>query len=558
MLPWLHVLSLSLSLAVPANTASTLLGVNPKLLARYAPDAAQKWTCLDRSKQIPWTAVNDDYCDCPDGSDEPGSSACSTGVFWCANDGHIGASIHSSRVNDGLCEYECCDGSDEASGACPNICKEVGEAYRNKVEAERKLRKTGSKIRSTYVAYAQKEKKRLEGVISAAEKDISEKEKEVARLKDIADRTEAISAEELERKKSSPLYITLLSQSTALKSLRREHEAAVARSKALEDILDSLRSNYNPNYQDMAVLEAVRSYEYQANLPHIGSAEAEANEEGSDEEDEEAKEDTKSSEIPEGEWSAEELEHQLDTLVHTDYVSLLVEHEKHIGADTDDPVYDITAYLPDSLIPQYEVLRTFLSTWLPKLGIIKAVVPGGGAADANKAREAYNAAERNLDQTKKDLDTAKEDLSDLFDVKGFGPQGEWKKLEGTCLSKDTGEYTYEVCLFDEARQKANHGGSTFSLGQVSNYFVFLKFSSWNTSPDATPGSPEYYSRQVYTQGTKCWNGPHRSVTVYLSCGTENTLNTIVELEKCEYQFIGTTPALCLPLDEAESKPRDEL
>lgn len=25
-------------------------------------------------------------------------------------------------------------------------------------------------------------------------------------------------------------------------------------------------------------------------------------------------------------------------------------------------------------------------------------------------------------------------------------------------------YTYEVCLFDEARQKPNKGGSTFSLG----------------------------------------------------------------------------------------------
>lgn len=27
-------------------------------------------------------------------------------------------------------------------------------------------------------------------------------------------------------------------------------------------------------------------------------------------------------------------------------------------------------------------------------------------------------------------------------------------------------YTYEVCLFDEARQKPNKGGSTFSLGCV--------------------------------------------------------------------------------------------
>ena len=33
----------------------------------------------------------------------PGTSACSGNTFYCVNEGHIGASIPSSRVNDGLC-----------------------------------------------------------------------------------------------------------------------------------------------------------------------------------------------------------------------------------------------------------------------------------------------------------------------------------------------------------------------------------------------------------------------------------------------------------------------
>ena len=42
-----------------------------------------------------------------------------------------------------------------------------------------------------------------------------------------------------------------------------------------------------------------------------------------------------------------------------------------------------------------------------------------------------------------------------------------------------------------------------------------------------------------------------------TCGTENALLAVQELEKCEYQFTATTPALCLPVDGTEAK-REEL
>jgi protein kinase C substrate 80K-H len=70
MLP-LYLLLLALSSQV-ANALDKTFGVPPDLVSKYVPTRG-KWKCLDGSKEIPWDFVNDDSCDCLDGSDEPGA-----------------------------------------------------------------------------------------------------------------------------------------------------------------------------------------------------------------------------------------------------------------------------------------------------------------------------------------------------------------------------------------------------------------------------------------------------------------------------------------------------
>lgn len=64
--------------AAAAKKAQThVRGVRPELADKYEPVDGE-FACLDGSKRIAYAAVNDDFCDCPDGSDEPGAicSAC--------------------------------------------------------------------------------------------------------------------------------------------------------------------------------------------------------------------------------------------------------------------------------------------------------------------------------------------------------------------------------------------------------------------------------------------------------------------------------------------------
>ncbi|KAL7409765.1 glucosidase II beta subunit-like-domain-containing protein [Mrakia frigida] len=556
------------------HPAASIKGLHPDKYDRYVPSSKDTFTCLSGSgkKTIPFSAVNDDYCDCEDGSDEPGTSACRWSTFYCHNKGHIPASILSSRVGDGICDPECCDGSDESEGVCPDVCVAIGQEFRAGLEEERKRRKTGSKIRSSYIAFAEKEKKRLEADVIKYSNLVKDKEREVEKARQVVEEVEQGQGEMMEKRKNSPLYTSLLAHRLSLSRLRSRTTRLESELDVLKSIFEDLVRSYNPNYQDMAVRAAAMGY---MEIYHDGKTPpAEGSGTGVEEEETRREEvdgegEPVVDESGEGEEKEEEIkDEELEELEKVDLMGLLVgwEDGSVSGAGKEDTLrefvlYNLANYIPDPLLESYDFLRSGLLYWLIKFSVVdpsttfSSSVPKPHSSvespQTSAARQSLNSATISLSDTQASLTSTQASLSDL--ATKFGPKGEWKKLDGTCIEKNLGEYTYELCFFGAATQKGNKGGGNNSLG---------RFNSWNYDSSAEEGTEAYYSKQLYDMGAKCWNGPHRSVKLQLYCAKENELLSVVEAEKCEYVFTATSPALCWPEAEdassSSSSTKDEL
>lgn len=148
-------------------------GVRPSKQGVYAFMSTKRpatFICLNgEGGQRPVSAVNDDFCDCSDGSDEPGTSACSTGYtddksaagsFYCgwdqksesgAQDAGLDDTLFSSQVNDGVCD--CCNGADEYLHLGGIVCEDRCNTIVSNRNADRLLFEEGKILRKTQYAY---------------------------------------------------------------------------------------------------------------------------------------------------------------------------------------------------------------------------------------------------------------------------------------------------------------------------------------------------------------------------------------------------------------------
>ena len=546
-------------------------------VAKYYKDS-QTFTCISApSIHLSIARLNDDFCDCPDGSDEPGTSACAhlsslspaslgstpsedidtTNVlpgFYCKNKGHRPSYIPFTTVNDGVCDYElCCDGSDEWAKVggvkCEDRCKEIGKEWKKQDEQRQKSLSNAAKRRKEIVADADKLRKEVEDRIKSLRTEIQGGEIMVKGLE-----SDLAEAERQERSKvvKSPKGLSkmgLLAQLArdrieelreSLVEVRSQRDTGKARIAELEGILSTFKDEYNPNFNDEGVKRAVRSWE-----DYAAREKSTIGDDAHDRDlDEMIKPDSETGVISWSEWEEPE-ESDVDVRKYS---------SDAITMSTSDSikVYKFEAYLPTSVRDWLDQKLRALRVILVENGILAATrSPDGESKELEDARNALKASQDSLNEKNRQLTTHQEDLET-----NYGVDDVFRALKGQCVSKDSGEYTYELCWLDKTKQKSKKGGSQTTMGNFVSIDKIIVDDE--VPPDGKGlGSGERVALR-YENGQHCWNGPNRSTLVVLACAEKDEVWKVTEEEKCVYRMEVGTPAVCGVGEKKEENPKDEL
>lgn len=471
-------------------------GVSPKDAQFYDP--MKDFPCFDGSQIIPFSLVNDDYCDCQDGSDEPGTSACYNGSFHCPNAGYVELKILSSRVNDGICD--CCDGSDEyISNHCENTCHILNAAAMARAEARAKVFSEGNELRLQLIETAKQMKQEKE----ERAKKLHEEKLEAEKVKEAAEAQKS-AAEEAENA-ALEVYRAQEEEARQQKALQEQQEE---RNEAHEAFFN-LDSNQN-NLLELREIQVKQTFD--------------TNKDGQVSDDEipwylnlkteEVNEDMFFESI----WPQIKPLYMLEKGIfmppqpHQDEPTggeETGEREEEKDQNEEGPEED--SGTDDSNQPEESHDEPMYDPHTTRL-----------IEEAKEAKAQFESAEQALQNILHEINQIKE-KSEV----NYGPEDEYAPLDGQCYSYTDREYVYRLCPFNQVTQASKSGGAETRLGT---------WSKWSTA-DQGPV-------MIFENGQSCWNGPQRSTKVFVSCGRAHEVTSVNEPNKCEYEMHFETPAAC--------------
>jgi len=540
-------------------------GVSISKASFYVQSEGQ-FSCLDGKFKIPYDQVNDDFCDCEDGSDEPGTSACPNGSFHCTNAGFKPSNIFSSRVNDMICD--CCDGSDEWAGhvSCPNTCKEqYAKEFAHKIEAN-KLQALGWEKRKHMVEEAAQ-------IREANSQELSDHEGTLEKLKTDLDAATEIKDTAEAAEETAKQLIEERRNAVTIERAAKYDEDTLAR--IAFDFLDGNKNGELAQYE-------LTSQKYLDPTPDNSFSHAEAktmmkskdkltfdefrvdlwdeisnkiivkldgqmdkfeqekidDARKAEEEDQETEpkteeEQSEYADEPTADIAEKAAEDEAgDDEVFADEDEVIEENEDFaLGDEYDDDYYDEDDYPEDFDDDDFEDHRPTRSSHSVDDEIDEETQKIYDLA--TEARKSYNVANDKF----KELERKVNEIEEQADV-DFGKDDVFLTMYKKCYELKTAEYIYSLCPYDKCAQKPINGGAETKLG------------NWK-------GFNGDYSEMVFDGGVRCWNGPDRSAKIILSCGAEHKVVSVDEPNRCEYEYKFQTPSVC---DEPEEllPPRDEL
>ncbi|PWZ11950.1 Glucosidase 2 subunit beta [Zea mays] len=584
--------------AVESKPTLDTLGIPPQDEAYYRGGVIK---CRDGSGRFSREQLNDDFCDCPDGTDEPGTSACPEAKFYCKNAGHTPVTIFSSRVNDGICD--CCDGSDEYDSniTCKNTCWEAGKAARVKLKKKVATYKSGVVIRNQEVerakeAYAKDEaelaklkgeEKILQGLVDklkeqkrliekAEEEERLRKEKEEKRIKE----AEKQAADEKGAPDASPDV-----DSKETHDHVQEDENKVAEE---HDVHATDHDNHATDHDNHAA-ESGASVEQQGSVnkddisveagtldellhkesavPTLEKDHSSDNPEGLSREElgrmvasrwtgesvsEVSKDDKKGhedeQEIPEPAKEALEDELEIPEPAEENYDGYHseVEDDRHKYEDEEFDHESEDEYVDDhdehvesyrSDDDQKDLTEPGHASWLDKIQQTVQNV----FQKFNFFRTPVDLSEAS--RVRKEYDDANSKLSKIQSkISNLA-----EKLKHD-FGKDKEFYSFYDQCFETKEGKYTYKVCAYKKASQAEGHSSTNLGRWDKFEES-------YRVMHFSGGDKCWNGPDRSLKVRLRCGLSNELNDVDEPSRCEYVAVLSTPALCVEekLKELQNK-----